>query len=305
MSERGRGRAPTAVRGIDGSVGSALASIDAPDPEEPPFVDVLCAVDGTRPSLAGVSQAAQIAGPGAHVTLLAVTAAGSGPPLFRSAAISSLRVGRVLDRAAGVAADAGVAFDRVVDPDGPPAAVIVKRAMTRDLLAIGAPARSPLGGFGGGVATATLRSFTTPLLLARPAVSGAGTLDRVIVATDGSDSSDEVVSLAARLPAGRGGEAILVHALGSESQSQPHRVASQQGLLARACDGRASAVTEPGDACEVLLAVARRAHATLVVLGSRKRGGIGAVLGGVSRRTVHLLPCSALLIPPQLASSAK
>lgn len=278
---------------------SATSTHRRPAEEAPAFASVLCAVDGTRASLAAVSQAAQIAGPGARLTLLAVTSAGSGSPIFRSAAISSLRVRRVIDRATAVAAGAGADFTPEIDPGGPPSKVIVSRASAHDLLAIGAPARAPLGGFGGGVAAATLRSFKTPLLLARPAHPNEGAFDRVLIASDGSDSSDRLVRLAARLLAGRGSEVVLVHALGSESQSQRHRIATQRDLLATSCRGPVNAVTEPGDACEALLDLARRERSTLVMLGSRRRSGMASALGSVSRRLVYLLPCSALVIPPE------
>lgn len=313
MRHRDR-QAATAGHRLDAPGAAGLAAAEAPlaeaqasqapasqmpESEAPLFADVLCAVDGTRASLAAVSQAAQLGGPWTHLTLLAVTSTGSGAPFFRSAAISSLRVRRVIDRATRVAVDAGVDSTPEVDPGGPPSAVIVKRAEEHDLLAIGAPVRSALGGFGGGVAAVTLRSFMTPLLLARPAPAGEGTLDRVLIASDGSDSSDGLVRLAAKLLARRRSEAVLVHALGSESQSQRHRIAAQQELLAVACDGRVTAVTEPGDACEVLRNVARRERVTLAVLGSRRRSGVASALGSVSRRAVHVLPCSALVIPPE------
>jgi len=301
MPERARQAQPEAPDS-DVEVAGGLTAGSTSALEAPLFADVLCGVDGTRASLAAVSQAAQIAGPETRLTLLAVTSTGSGAPFFRSAAISSLRVRRVMDRAARVAEDAGVAYSREIDPGGPPSAVIVQRGGSHDLLAIGAPARTPLGGFGGGVATATLRSFTTPLLLARPATPGDIPLDRVLVASDGSESSDGLVALVAKLLASRGGEAVLVHALGAESQSQPHRIAAQQHVLAEACEGRVRVVTEPGDACELLTAVAKRERSTLAVLGSRGHAGLGSMLGSVSRRAVHALPCSALVVPPRLTA---
>lgn len=307
-------RAVTAMQGAgsqkterdDGAAGAevrAEGSVDAGDSSSRPlFRDALCAVDGTRASLAAVAQAASLVGPHGKLTLLAVTSAGSGAPQFRSAAISSLRVRRVLDRSARVAEEAGVAHEQIVDPGGPPSAVIVERGAGYDLLALGAPARSPLGAFGGGVASATLRSFTTPLLLARPVPVGGRLLDAVVVASDASESSERIVDLAARLLEGRDASAVLVHALGSESHSQPHRMAAESETLGQACGGRVSVVTEPRDACATIVDAARREGATLAVIGSRRRAGIGSTLGSVSRRAVHALPCSVLVIPPEAIS---
>jgi nucleotide-binding universal stress UspA family protein len=119
----------------------------------PVFASVLCAVDGTLGSSAAVKQAAALAGPDGHLTLLAVTAV-TGSGAYRSAAISPTRAKRLLDDAAGIAEAAGVPSTLVVDPASPPSQVILDRAAQHDLLAMGAPATSWLGGMligGGGV----------------------------------------------------------------------------------------------------------------------------------------------------------
>src|ERR1039458_6624645 len=138
------------------------------------FQNILCAVDGTRGSMAAVRMAACLAGPDGHLTLLAVTAAsGSGP--YAMAAISPSRVKHVLSGAKRVADDAGAPSSSGGDPGGPPVKVILERASDHDLLAIGAPATSWLGGMlmsgvgahTGGVTTAALSQFTTPMLVVR------------------------------------------------------------------------------------------------------------------------------------------
>jgi nucleotide-binding universal stress UspA family protein len=149
------------------------------------FTNILCAVDGTRSSTAAVRLAACLAGPDGHLTLLAVTAAsGYGP--YATAAIDPSRVKDVLDRAKRVADDAGVQSTTVVDPGGPPVKVILERASHHDLLAIGAPVTSWLGGMLiGGVAVAALSQFTTPMLVARRSFTGSLRGRRILVASDG------------------------------------------------------------------------------------------------------------------------
>lgn len=267
------------------------------------FSQVLCAVDGTHASLAGVAQAAALAGEDAHLTLLAVTATGTGSSHFRSAAIGPLRVNKVLDRASRVAEQAGVSCEQVIDSSGPPAAVILERAISYDLLAIGAPMRSALGRFGGAVATATLRSFKTPLLLARPASPAASPMDRVLLASDGRESSERLVAFVSALLGDRAGEILLVHAVGHESRSQPHRIAAQGRLLSEAHAWRMRVLVEPGEAASVILHAAGTERASLIVIGSRRLSGVGAVLGSVSRRVVRALPCTALLLPPERLQS--
>ncbi len=268
-------------------------------PRSPAFSSVLCAVDGTHASFAAVAHAAALAGASARLTLLVVTASGSGSANFRSAAISPQRASSILERAARIAAQAGVSCERAIDTSGPPAAVILGHASSCDLLAIGAPARSPLGTVGAAVVRATLRSFETPLLLGRRGRAGTSLLDRVLIASDGTDSSEMLVAFTSSLLGDRVGELVLVNAVGSESHSQPHRIAAEERLLREAHKERVRLLVEPGNPASVILHAAEEQRATLVVLGSRRLSGIGAALGSVSRRVVRELPCTALVLPPE------
>ena len=134
---------------------------------------------------AAVEMAALLAGPGGHLTLLAVTAE-SGSGAFASAAISPGRVDRVLSHAKRIADHAGVPSSTIVDPGEPPTEVILARASAYDLLAIGAPAMSWLGGvLTGRVATSTLSRLTTPMLFARRSFTGSLDGRQILVASDG------------------------------------------------------------------------------------------------------------------------
>lgn len=268
----------------------------APPRLQRPFERVLCAVDGTKPSFAAVEQAAELVGPQGHLTLLAVTAP-RGAGRFRSAALGSLRAGRVIERASDIAERSGVPFTPVVDPGGPPSKVIAERAADHDLLALGAPSHSAFGTFGGSVAVETLHTFTTPLLLARPSV-GRLLTETIVVASDGWEGSDALVELAARLVEPACKRIVMVHAQGSESSAHPHRVLAQKALLERICGDRALTVIEPSDACDLIEHVVDAQNATLAVLGSRRVSGVEA-LGSVSRRVVRTLGCSVLVIPPE------
>ena len=75
--------------------------------EQTVFADIICAVDGTRASMGGVRQAAALAGPGGHLTLLAVTAV-TGAGRYTTAAISPARVEHVLEHAESIAEELGV-----------------------------------------------------------------------------------------------------------------------------------------------------------------------------------------------------
>jgi len=258
------------------------------------FPNILCAVDGTRTSTAAVELAVSLAGPDGHLTLLAVTAV-SGSGAYATAAISPGRVDLVLSDAKRIADDAGVPSSTVVDPGGPPVEVILERASDHDLLAIGAPATSWLGGvLTGGVATTTLSQFTTPMLFARRSGSLEGR--QILVASDGEEGSDHLVELAGRLGQSQGARVTLVNALGAESKMNPRTIQAQARALQLALPSAGEPCIEPGKASDVILDAAKHTKASLVVIGSRRLSGLHA-FGSVSRRVVHDAHCSVLVIP--------
>jgi len=261
------------------------------------FANILCAVNGTRTSTAAVKMAASLAGPDGHLTLLAVTAV-SGSGAYTAAAISPGRVDLVLSNAKRIADDAGVPSSTVVDPGGPPVEVILERACDHDLLAIGAPATSWLGGMlTGGVATTALRRFTTPMLFAHRSFTGSLRGRQILVASDGEEGSDHIVDLAGRLGQSEGAQVTLVNALGAESKMNPRAIQAQARALQLALPNAGEPRIEPGNARDVILDAAKHTTAALVVIGSRRVHGLAA-FGSVSRRVVHDAHCSVLVIPP-------
>jgi nucleotide-binding universal stress UspA family protein len=260
----------------------------------PLFANILCAVDGTRASTAAVRMAACLAGPQGSLTLLAVTAA-SGSGVQATAAIGPARVAHVLDRAKRIADAVGVPATTAVDPGHPPVRVILERAADHDLLALGGPATSWLGGMLiGGVASAALSRFTTPTLFVRASFRAPLQGRRILVASDGLDGSDEIVDLAARLASDQHATVTLVHALGRESRMHPHRIQAQVNVLSKAAGGEPLIV--PGRAAPVILAAVKSTAAAIIVIGSRRLGGL-QTFNSVSRRIVHD-SCSVLVLPP-------
>jgi nucleotide-binding universal stress UspA family protein len=260
------------------------------------FRDVLCAVDGTQESLAAVGQAAALAGPSGHLTLLAVTSF-SSEAAYRGPAIGPAQAKRMLDSALQVANDARVPSTVEVDPAGPPARVILDWAAERHLLAMGATATSWFGAmFTGGVAVAAEGSFTTPLLVARSTTGEQRFGHRIVVASDGLAGSDELVDLAGSLAQAQGSDLILLHALASEARRR--RVEGQAGRLQLALDGASEVELKQGSARAVIVETAGEVGASLVVMSSRRLRGVRAV-GSVSRRVIHQGHCSVLLVPPE------
>lgn len=242
--------------------------------------------------------AAALAGPEGHLTLLAVTAV-SGSGASTTAAISPSRADQLLSRAKRIAEDAGVPSTTVIDPSGPPLEIILDRASGHDLLAMGAPANSWLGGLlVGGVATPALSRFTTPMLLARGPFAGSLRDRHILVASDGEEGSEQLVELAGRLGQSQGAQVTLVNAILAESKMNPLAIQAQARALAHALPDADEPYIEPGKAWDVIVNAAESTDAALVVIGSRRLGGVRA-FGSVSRRVAHNAPCSVLVVPPR------
>ena len=262
------------------------------------FGNVLCAVDGKPGGFVAVEQAAALAGPQGHLTLLVVTSFRSEGE-YRSPAIGPAEATRILERATRIAHEAGVPSTVEADPATPPAQVILDWSARHDLLALGAPATSWLGGmFIASVGDTALGSFTTPLLVTRATPAEGHVSDRVLVASDGREGSDQLVELGRRLARARNADMTLLHATGHESHARRERVEEQGRRLELASPGTSEVRVERGHAHDVIAATAESVGASLVVMGSRRLDGLRAI-GSVSRRVVHEAHCSVLILSPE------
>jgi len=262
------------------------------------FGDILCAVDGKPGGFVAVEQAAALAGPRGHLTLLVVTSFRNEGE-YRSPAISPAEATRVLERATRIAHEAGVPSTVEADPATPPAQVILDWSARHDLLALGAPATSWLGGmFIASVGDTALGSFTTPLLVTRATPTEGRLGGRILVATDGREGSDQLVELGRRLAQARAANMMLLHATGYESHARRDRVEEQGRRLELAAPGMSEVRVERGHAHDVIVAAAQSVGASLVVMGSRRLDGLRAI-GSVSRRVVHEAHCSVLVVSPE------
>ncbi len=245
-----------------------------------------------------VEQAAALAGPQGHLTLLVVTSFRNEGE-YRSPAIGPAEATRVLERATRIAHEAGVPSTVEADPATPPAQVILDWSARHDLLALGAPATSWLGGmFIASVGDTALGSFTTPLLVTRATPTEGHLGDRILVATDGREGSDQLVELGRRLAQARAANMMLLHATGYESHARRDRVEEQGRRLELAAPGMSEVRVERGHAHDVIVAAAQSVGASLVVMGSRRLDGLRAI-GSVSRRVVHEAHCSVLVVSPE------
>jgi nucleotide-binding universal stress UspA family protein len=269
------------------------------------FADILCAIDTREAGFTAVEEAAALAGPSGHLTLLEVTSYRSGGE-HRSPAISPAEATRVLDRAGGIAQKAGVPFSTEVDPATPPQRVILDWSVGHDLLALGAPSTTWLRGlFVAGVSDTALGSFVTPLLVSRPTSAGRRFADRILVASDCLEGSDELVELAGQLARLHDASVILLHATGHEphlrhdgAEEKARRLQEQAHSLQRSVGEASEVHSEHGRAHDVIVEAAQSLEASLVLMGSRRLDGLRAV-GSVSRRVAHEAHCSVLLVPPE------
>lgn len=277
----------------------------APRTASPIFADILCAIDGKEGGYSAVKHAVALAGTQGRVTSLVVTSYRSGGA-HRSPAIGPTRVAEILKLARGIAREAGVPYANEVDPSSPPARVILDWSARYELLALGAPASSwPARMLSVGVGDTAIGGFSNALLLARPLADDRRLGDRIVVASDGLESSQALVDLTGRLAHPHGANVTLVHALGREPgrrgrlREQERRLQKQEQTLARACaPGTIELLIKPGRAAAVIVSAAAAADASLVVMGSRRLDGLRA-MGSVSRRVVHQAQCSVLLVPPE------
>ena len=265
------------------------------------FASALCAVDGTDQSIAAIEHAGALVGPSGHLTLLLCTAFRHESGL-RGPEIVAAQASEIVSRAEAAAAAAGVSASVEVDPGGPPTELILRRTPEHGLLALGAPATATWLGamFRESITAAAEESLAAPVLVSRLSPSWSGGSPRsVLVASDGLESSDGLVQLAALLARAHGAETALVHALGAESRMHPHRIQHQAEQLGSLTGTRSELVVESGTPREVIVAAAQELDAGLIVMSSRRLAGLRTV-GSVSRPVVAHAHCSVLLVPPEM-----
>ena len=82
--------------------------------------------------------------------------------------------------------------------------------------------------------------------------------ERILLASDGLDGSDQLVDLVARLAREQDASVTLLHTIGVESRARPHRIQEQANRLAQAAGGASDVRVEVGGAAELIVDAAKR-----------------------------------------------
>jgi nucleotide-binding universal stress UspA family protein len=197
----------------------------------------------------------------------------------------------------------------VCKEQGAIAPVILKRAPKRDgLLVVGSKGLDALDRFMlGSVSTNLIHHATCPVLVVK---DEAAPLQRITLATDGSDASAQALEFVLTKfqpdrSTGKGGRAPIhvsvIHVMPflkyPELKDAGHKLIEQSVQKLIKAGFTAEAVCQLGKPAEVIMKVASKHHADLIVMGAKGLGAIARFLiGSVSTRVVQHANCSVLVV---------
>lgn len=210
--------------------------------------------------------------------------------------------------------DAIAELDRLIDEIVPaadlerdaicdlPARALLDASENADLLVVGAHGMSNIKGMLlGSVSQQVVHHATCPVVVVRSPVSATAT-QRIVTGVDGSENSLHALRWAVEEARVRQAALVVVHA--SRSVGSAPADPSEDDVLATALGGldttgvpAVEPVATQGGAASELLAVGE--DASLIVVGSRGRGGFARLLmGSVSQHVVNHAPCPVVVVPP-------
>jgi len=143
-------------------------------------------------------------------------------------------------------------------------------------------------------------------------------MQRILIATDGSDGADRALTAAAELAKATGAELLIVNVEQGylsgdiESMREAEQASADEILFSVSAEilTRAQATAAAlgvtkirtqsglGDAVGFILEVAATEKPDMIVAGRRGRGRLlGLLVGSVSQKLVSLAPCMVLVVP--------
>jgi nucleotide-binding universal stress UspA family protein len=135
----------------------------------------------------------------------------------------------------------------------------------------------------------------------------------ILVASDGSDTADRLVTVAQSLAKEDGARVVVAHVNElMPGRGGAHSVHANEDLLkekvrmqvadlrAAGLDAEVQMQSTIGKAAKSIAEMARECHADLIVAGASQRGALAdAVFGTTGQRMYRLAPCPVLVIPPK------
>ena len=258
------------------------------------YREILLGLDATGLADAAIPAVAQMAAPGAEVLVIHVRG-GEREPRTRD------EDQRMVDDAVDRLRSAGIAAHGQVRtaPDGDVAAALVDaaRLVDADLIAMGSHGRGELGGlFLGTVGHRVAARTGCAVMLVHREPGGPSRLwpdriERILLAVDRSGHGERAIETAAELGLEHGAAIVVQHVEPViESPASARRFVQEivDRLRSRGLRARTAGLAGVGGVATQLAATAGRIDADLVVVGSRRRGDVGAVvLGSVTRELVQ------------------
>jgi monovalent cation/proton antiporter MnhG/PhaG subunit len=291
------------------------------EPSGRPGMQVVLAHDGSPSADTATQLVASLAwGPGAEIRIVGAiegdiqpASSSEGPP---GAADGAPDLAEAVATAAGHLRATSAAVSHVLRRGDPAGAIAAEAAaLEADLVVVGSRGLGPVQALlAGSVVEAVLDTAPGPVLVARgPAVRS------VLLATDGSETSDAAIEVVARWPmfedvpvrvlsvatnASHYGDVRTSGTLrGAAETARRQRVADAAAMRLRKAGRRAMPRVRSGDAVATIRSVARAESVDLIVVGSRGRTGLGRILlGSVARDVLSSTDCSVLIVRPASAS---
>jgi nucleotide-binding universal stress UspA family protein len=142
--------------------------------------------------------------------------------------------------------------------------------------------------------------------------------ETIVLALDGSESSDLAYDYAADLARKTGGKIVAVHVKEMVAGRGAGPIHLDEDELQEKIRGQVKALAEAGiqatlelssamvgGPAHVIADTASRESADVIVTGTRGHTGIaGVILGSVAQRLLHLAACPVLVVPPNSARPA-